>query len=166
MNERSVGVAFEKQEENLSICSPDKVSHRSCTEWDTSLRFHANTVSKRPEVDLVGRRAGKKTRMRSSIEYRGYVVEHDGAGYVASSLDGESCTLRSKSLIRVMRSVDALWTALDGGVRQAWIDTWLANPAAPVQLDAAAEAMLVPTRSLTPVFPVAPIVTPATQVAA
>jgi hypothetical protein len=94
--------------------------------------------------------------MNTSFEYRSYVVSHDGSAFCATPKDEEPLQLRSKNLLRVTRAIDGLWNALDGNISAP---CWLYNDAELVDLDAAAEAMLVIDRATSvPLFPLGPTV--------
>ncbi|GAA0005393.1 hypothetical protein [Bradyrhizobium elkanii] len=95
--------------------------------------------------------------MKTSFEYRSYVVSFDGAAYRADSSDGEPFTIRSKNMLRVTRAIDTLWNALDGKIPAP---AWLHGAADLIDVDAASEAMLVVDHTPTPVvpsFPIAPV---------
>jgi len=93
--------------------------------------------------------------MQTSFQYRAYQVEHDGSAFSASSLDGEELQLRSKNLLRLTRAIDTLWNALEGKVSAP---VWLDHAIDMVDLDAAADAMVVIGGSKEPVslFPLLP----------
>lgn len=78
--------------------------------------------------------------MQSSFEYRSYVISHDGSAFCAQPLDEDPLQLRSKHLLRLTRSIDTLWNALEGTVAAP---SWLYDAEELVDLDAAFEAMLV-----------------------
>ncbi|MCS3449810.1 hypothetical protein M2222_001369 [Bradyrhizobium elkanii] len=103
--------------------------------------------------------------MKTSFEYRSYVVSFDGAAYRADSSDGEPFAIRSRNVLRVTRAIDALWNALEGKIPAP---TWLHSTANVVDVDAASEAMVVVDRrapSAVPCFPIAPIAAPMQAVA-
>lgn len=89
--------------------------------------------------------------MDTSFEYRSYAVRRSGRTFCAESTDGERFTLRSTSLIRLTRSIDTLWNAMEGKVPAPdWV-----YASDLVDLDAAADAMLIVDRAM-PKFPTAP----------
>ncbi|WP_029083381.1 hypothetical protein [Bradyrhizobium sp. th.b2] len=95
--------------------------------------------------------------MRTSFEYRSYVVSFDGAAYRADSSDGEPFTIRSRNVLRVTRAIDTLWNALEGKIPAP---AWLHSPSDLIDVDAASEAMVVvdrPAISVVPSFPIAPV---------
>jgi hypothetical protein len=79
--------------------------------------------------------------MKNSFEYRSYVVSNENGLYVARSDDGDDFRISSVYLLRVLRSVDALWTALDQtGTAAAstipmWIREWMAQKTSFIDLD-------------------------------
>jgi hypothetical protein len=102
--------------------------------------------------------------MKASLEYRSYVVTHDGSAYTAVSADGEPFQLRSKNLLRVTRAIDTLWNALEGKVK---MPGWLSLPVNIIDIDAAtSETMLVVDRQPCPtVRKLVPAVAPVQAVA-
>jgi hypothetical protein len=79
--------------------------------------------------------------MKTSINYRSYVVSHDGSAYNAIAADGEPFQLRSKNILRVTRAIDALWNALEGKIP---LPAWFLMATDVIDIDAATcEAMLV-----------------------
>lgn len=101
--------------------------------------------------------------MKTSIEYRSYVVSHDGSAYNAIASDGEPFQLRSKNLLRVTRAIDALWNALEGKIP---LPGWLLIGADIIDIDAAAsESMLVVDRPAAAPIRLVPAVPPAAAVA-
>lgn len=56
-----------------------------------------------------------RTSMKKKFEYRGYAVQNEAGRYVAQSVDGDDFTISSVYLLRCLRSIDALWVALDHG---------------------------------------------------
>ncbi|MGY2919483.1 hypothetical protein [Bradyrhizobium sp. USDA 3262] len=95
--------------------------------------------------------------MKTSFEYRSYVVSFDGVAYRADSSDGEPFAIRSRNVLRVTRAIDTLWNALEGKIPAP---AWLSSSADIIDVDAASEAMVVVDRSATPVvpsFPIAPV---------
>lgn len=94
--------------------------------------------------------------MQTSFEYRSYVISHDGSAFLASPKDEEPLQLRAKNLLRVTRAIDTMWNALDGKIAAP---SWLFDECPVVDLDAAAEAMLVIDRAMSaPAFPLEPTV--------
>ncbi|WFU52353.1 hypothetical protein QA639_21845 [Bradyrhizobium pachyrhizi] len=103
--------------------------------------------------------------MKTSFEYRSYVVSFDGAAYRADTYDGEPFTIRSRNMLRVTRAIDTLWNALEGKIPAP---AWLSSTAVIVDIDAATEAMVVidrPATSRVPTFPIAPVAAPIHAVA-
>jgi|SRR5215217_4242422 len=83
--------------------------------------------------------------MKSPFEYRSYVIRAEDGRYTAKSLDGEPCILYSRYLLRALRAVDTLWTALEQITSiqnfPEWIKSYLTDPTVAVDLDKAADAM-------------------------
>ncbi|MEH2517534.1 hypothetical protein V1279_003107 [Bradyrhizobium sp. AZCC 1610] len=117
--------------------------------------------------------------MKSPFEYRSYVIRAEDGRYTAKSLDGETCTLQSRFLLRTLRAVDTLWTLVEQASSisglPAWFSSYLNNPTKAVDLDEAASASeeLAPEcskDSVDPIsmlrFPKAPIRAIASAVAA
>ncbi|WGD50743.1 hypothetical protein QA641_34940 [Bradyrhizobium sp. CB1650] len=81
--------------------------------------------------------------MKNSFEYRSYVVSNESGRYVARPEEGDDFCIASVYLLRVLRSIDALWAALDQiGTAAAvtmpmWIRDWLAKPVDFIDLDLA-----------------------------
>jgi len=75
--------------------------------------------------------------MQTPFEYRSYEVASEDGRYCAKSLDGESCDLQSRYLLRVLRAVDVLWTSIELSVVPTWFATWMNNPTPSIDLDAA-----------------------------
>jgi hypothetical protein len=78
--------------------------------------------------------------MQTSFEYRSYDVSHDGSAFCAQSQDGEPLQLRSKNMLRLTRAIDTMWNALEGTIAAP---SWLFGESDIVDIDVAAEAMLV-----------------------
>ena len=97
--------------------------------------------------------------MKTSLEYRSYVVSHDGSAYTAVAADGEPFQLRSKNMLRVTRAVDTLWNALEDKIP---LPSWFLIATDVIDIDAATtEAMLIVDHPATvPVRQVVPAVTP------
>jgi hypothetical protein len=92
--------------------------------------------------------------MNTSFQYRSYAVTHDGSAFCAKPEDGEPLQLRSKNLLRLTRAIDTMWNALDGNVAAP---SWLFGETDLVDIDAAAEAMLVINHAnQVPSFPLEP----------
>lgn len=72
--------------------------------------------------------------MKNSFNYRNYVVSNEVNRFVARSEDGDDFCISSVYLLRVLRSIDALWEALDqietaaAATIPVWIRDWMANP--------------------------------------
>ncbi|WP_316207351.1 hypothetical protein [Bradyrhizobium sp. SZCCHNR3118] len=82
--------------------------------------------------------------MKTSFDYRSYVVSNDGAVFTAAASDEEPFQLRSKSLVRVTRAIDAMWNALEGKIP---MPSWMATAGDIIDIDAAASgAVLVRVR--------------------
>lgn len=81
-----------------------------------------------------------KAEMNTSFEYRSYRVSHDGSAFIAEPQDGEPLQLRSKNMLRLTRSIDMIWNALEGRVAAP---SWLFADSDIVDIDAAAEVMLI-----------------------
>lgn len=79
--------------------------------------------------------------MKSAFEYRSYDVSNEGGFYVAKSLDGEPGQLVSKHLLRVLRSIDVLWEALEGAAMPEWCSTYLRGHTLHCNLDAFADSL-------------------------
>lgn len=81
--------------------------------------------------------------MKNSFEYRSYLVSNESGRYVARPKESDDFCITSVYLLRILRSVDALWVALDQiGTTAAvtmplWIREWLANPVDFIDLDLA-----------------------------
>jgi hypothetical protein len=81
--------------------------------------------------------------MKNSFDYRNYIVSNENGRYVARSCDGDDFSITSVYLLRALRSIDALWTALDqvgtaaAATVPTWIREWIANPASFIDLDLA-----------------------------
>jgi hypothetical protein len=94
--------------------------------------------------------------MQTSFEYRSYVISHDGSAFCAQPQDEEPLQLRSKNLLRLTRSIDTLWNALEGKVAAP---SWIYEAQDLVDLDAASEAMLVVDQTAkVSLFPLGPTV--------
>ncbi|WP_439357725.1 hypothetical protein [Bradyrhizobium sp. DASA03007] len=94
--------------------------------------------------------------MQTTFEYRSYVISHDGSAFRAQPMDEEPLSIRSKNLLRLTRSIDALWNVLEGKVAAP---SWLYQETDVVDLDAASEAMLVVDHGkAVPMFPLGPTV--------
>jgi hypothetical protein len=91
-----------------------------------------------------GRRQREQKTMQTSFGYRSYAVSHDGSAFCAQSQDGEPLQFRSKNLLRLTRAIDTMWNALEGTIAAP---SWLFGESDIVDIDAAAEAMLVINRS-------------------
>jgi hypothetical protein len=82
--------------------------------------------------------------MKTSFEYRSYVIDHDGSAFTATSADGEPFQLRSKNILRVTRAIDGLWNALEGKIP---LPGWFLIADEVVDIDAASsESMLIVDR--------------------
>ncbi|WP_315782444.1 hypothetical protein [Bradyrhizobium sp. SZCCHNPS1003] len=83
--------------------------------------------------------------MKRSFCYRGYEISAEDGRYQAKSLDGDEFLMTSNHLLRVLRSVDALWVAteelLDQGISKSqapsWIRDLLEKPIIHIDLDLA-----------------------------
>ncbi|MDB5610691.1 MAG: hypothetical protein JWP25_7591 [Bradyrhizobium sp.] len=79
--------------------------------------------------------------MKSAFEYRSYEVSNEGGFYIAKSLDGEPGQLVSKHLIRVLRSIDVLWEALETATMPDWCATYLQGNTLHCDLDVFADSL-------------------------
>lgn len=79
--------------------------------------------------------------MKSAFEYRAYEVSNEGGFYIAKSLDGEPGQLVSKYLLRVLRSIDALWDSLASGQVPDWFATFVKGNVLHCDLDLFAESV-------------------------
>jgi hypothetical protein len=92
--------------------------------------------------------------MKTSFEYRLYVVSHDGNAFCADPCDGEPFQLRSRNMMRVTRAIDMLWNAVEEKVPAPdWV---FASEV--VDLDAASVTMLIIDRDAVTAFPSVPVV--------
>lgn len=90
--------------------------------------------------------------MKSSFQYRSYLISSEDGRYTAKSLDGEDFTLSSNYVLRVLRGIDALWEAAETVLDQAapsrytpsWIQDWLISPTGLIDLDSVADASVLP----------------------
>ena len=95
----------------------------------------------------------EKILMDTSFEYRSYVLRHEDGAFVAEPSDGEPLQIRSASMLRVTRAIDALWNTLEGKVPAP---AWLNDNSDVVDLDRAKDTMLVVDRQF-PAFPLGPV---------
>ncbi|SDK38812.1 hypothetical protein [Bradyrhizobium ottawaense] len=79
--------------------------------------------------------------MKSAFQYRAYNVSNDGGFYVAKSTDGEPGQLVSKDLLRVLRSIDVLWDALETCNMPGWCATYLEGDTLHCDLDVFADSL-------------------------
>ncbi|MCA1379352.1 hypothetical protein I6F34_00760 [Bradyrhizobium sp. BRP05] len=81
--------------------------------------------------------------MKNTFDYRNYVVSNEDGRYVARPGDGDDFCMTSVYLMRILRSIDALWTALDqigtaaAATIPVWIREWIADPVNFLDLDLA-----------------------------
>ncbi|MGJ4952989.1 hypothetical protein [Bradyrhizobium sp. HKCCYLS20291] len=81
--------------------------------------------------------------MKRSFCYRGYEISAEDGRYQAKSLDGDDFLMTSNHLLRVLRSVDALWVAAEEVLDQhvskneqpSWIRDLLEKPMCRMDLD-------------------------------
>jgi hypothetical protein len=101
--------------------------------------------------------------MDTSFEYRSYLISHENGAFIAKPRDREPFQIRSISMLRVTRAIDALWNALEDKVMAP---AWLYDDQDIVDLDTAKDAMLVVDHSAFPSFPLGPVVGEPAQAAA